>query len=241
MTASPDVQPLAWDSEWLGLPVAKIVVGASNTDIDVSAAVAQARATGIRLLYLIMSPENVPANAAARACGAWLADHKLTYQLSLQSASLPVSASGITLTLATTSTSELQQLALQSGEYSRFRRDKNIGAPAFEKLYTKWLERSLEQDLVWAASLANDPRPAGMLAFALPAAYGSIELLAVAPAARRRGVGMQLVQAAQRASLQRGFSALRVVTQGINSPACRFYEQCGFRLLQSEHIYHLWL
>ena len=44
---------------------------------------AQARAAGIRLLYLVAAPDNLPVATAALANGAWLADCKVTYQQSL--------------------------------------------------------------------------------------------------------------------------------------------------------------
>ena len=241
MSPKTEVPLLAWDSEWLDFPVARFAAGPRCAAAEVRAAVAQARAAGIRLLYLVLEPGNAPAAAAALASGAWLVDSKRTYQQPLPTGPLPTAPSGINLTLSTTDTPELWQLAVQSGEYSRFRRDARIGPDAFEELYGQWLRRSLAQGLVWSAALANDPRPVGMLAFDASATYASIELLAVTPAARRHGIGRQLVQAARRAALRHGFSTLQVVTQELNQPACRFYERCGFELRRVEHIYHLWL
>lgn len=240
MNPQTEVQQLAWDSDWLGFPVARFAAGPRCAAAEVRAAVVQARAAGIRLLYLVLEPGNAAA-AAALASGAWLADGKRTYQLSLTPGPPPIAPPGIRLTLTTTDTPALRQLAVQSGEYSRFRRDARIGPSAFEALYRQWLRRSLDTGRVWSAALADDPRPVGMLAFASSAAHARIELLAVAPAARRHGIGWQLVQAAQWAARQHGYSTLQVFTQEFNQPACRFYERCGFGLVQVEHIYHLWL
>ncbi|MGH7625623.1 MAG: GNAT family N-acetyltransferase [Gemmatimonadaceae bacterium] len=57
--------------------------------------------------------------------------------------------------------------------------------------------------------------------------------LRVAPAMRTRGVGSALLRAAEEAAAQRGARALRVETQQINVPACRFYARHGFRLEQA--------
>ena len=52
----------------------------------------------------------------------------------------------------------------------------------------------------------------------------------VAPDARRQGVGSALLEAAEERARERGARSLRVETQDVNVPACRFYHAHGFRL-----------
>jgi ribosomal protein S18 acetylase RimI-like enzyme len=52
--------------------------------------------------------------------------------------------------------------------------------------------------------------------------------LRVAPAMRHRGIGSALLRAVEAAALRRGVPALRVETQQVNVPACRFYQRHGF-------------
>jgi len=54
--------------------------------------------------------------------------------------------------------------------------------------------------------------------------------LRVAPEARRQGVGSALVEAAERRAREGGARSLRVETQDVNVPACRFYHAKGFRV-----------
>jgi GNAT superfamily N-acetyltransferase len=54
--------------------------------------------------------------------------------------------------------------------------------------------------------------------------------LRVSPEARRRGVGSALLVEAERWARARGCRRLKVETQNINLPACRFYARCGFEL-----------
>ncbi|MDQ6636041.1 MAG: GNAT family N-acetyltransferase [Gemmatimonadota bacterium] len=63
-----------------------------------------------------------------------------------------------------------------------------------------------------------------------PAAHALLWDLRVAPDERRRGVGAALLHAAERRAVDRGASQLRVETQQINVPACRFYLRYGFSL-----------
>lgn len=48
--------------------------------------------------------------------------------------------------------------------------------------------------------------------------------------ARRQGIGSALLEAAGRSACKLGAQRLRVETQNINVPACRFYHRHGFRL-----------
>jgi len=52
----------------------------------------------------------------------------------------------------------------------------------------------------------------------------------VSPEARGQGVGERLFRAAERWALAAGCRELKVETQNINVPACRFYERQGCRL-----------
>jgi ribosomal protein S18 acetylase RimI-like enzyme len=52
----------------------------------------------------------------------------------------------------------------------------------------------------------------------------------VAPAFRGRGVGRALFEAAETRALTRGCRELKVETQNINVPACRFYAALGCQL-----------
>lgn len=52
----------------------------------------------------------------------------------------------------------------------------------------------------------------------------------VAPDARGQGIGSALLDAAARSAADGGAGALRVETQQVNVPACRFYQHHGFRL-----------
>lgn len=240
MSALLALQPLPWDTDWLGFAVAKFVAGPAETEAAVAAAIARGRATGVRLLYLVLTPGNAAAAAAAQAAGATLIDVQLTYKLRLGAVAPLVSPpEGVGLAVTGVFTPALRELAWQSGEYSRFRRDERIGSRAFQELYDQWLRQALTRGTVWAARAGTET--VGLLALGSRGGHASIELLAVASAARGRRVGYCLVQAARQAARQRGATTLRVVTQSDNHPARHFYERCGFDLLRTAHLYHLWL
>jgi len=234
-----NIQHLAWDSHWLGFPVARVVGEVLNAPACLPDIVAQCQATGVRLLYLIFDPAQQPTAEAAQALGVQLVDNKRTYSQLIDGVGQPITPVNTHLFQVDSITPALRSLAVQSGEYSRFRLDKRIGATAFEELYMQWLDRSLLQGQVWAVATPSDT--VGLLAYAGHEHYASIELLAVDAGTRRRGIGQCLVQAAQQAAQQQGYAQLQVATQGANQPAWHLYERCGFQLLRTELIYHLWL
>lgn len=52
----------------------------------------------------------------------------------------------------------------------------------------------------------------------------------VAPDSRRKGVGSRLFKAAEAWALDRDCTKLKIETQNVNVPACRYYAHCGCRL-----------
>lgn len=52
--------------------------------------------------------------------------------------------------------SELLSLALNSGEFSRFKLDPLFSAELFEKLYTRWITRSVRKEIAWQVLVAKE-------------------------------------------------------------------------------------
>ena len=71
-------------------------------------------------------------------------------------------------------------------------------------------------------------------------AHGDIDLVAVGPKARGKGVGLQLVRAAL-AWCRPHASRMIVKTQVINTPAINLYQRAGFQLAEANSTLHCWL
>ncbi|GAA4029493.1 hypothetical protein GCM10022409_12140 [Hymenobacter glaciei] len=236
------LQSLAWDSEFMGFGVARLKAENLAPE-DLTRCVAEARAAGLRLLYLIAAPDDAASNASAHTAGAWLADRKVTFAMPVglaeQSALL-----GPAIQPTTFWTPQLESLALQSGEYSRFRLDANFAPTVFPGLYHRWLQNSLNHQIareVLVFDTASTGHAQGLLTLGLKNGRADIGLLAVDAEARGQRIGQQLVAAARQRTAAWGLAELQVVTQLDNEPACCFYRRCGFVEWQVEHIYHFWL
>lgn len=245
------VEPLLWDSHFLGFRVARIVLSASESNAlgsnRLASFIIQAQASEIKLLYLVVNPDDVAGNAAAQQIGADLVDRKLTFSMTVNATESEQIVNGHIQSTQTT-TRPLEALALQSGEYSRFQLDSKFETGTYEKLYRQWLHNSLagtlaREVLVYYPTVETTTtnEEIGLLTLGLRQGYVDIGLLAVAHTSRGQGVGQALVQAARQRTATWGLNRLQVVTQRDNLKACKFYRRCGFHEARLEHIYHLWL
>lgn len=234
------LEPLPWDSAFLGLPVARLVVPERET-AGLTAALAAARHSGVRLLYLMAAPHDADTAAIAHRAGAWLADRKLTFAMPVATAPGAVAPTGL-IAATTTYTPQLESLAWQSAEYSRFRLDPRLGRDVFQRMYSLWLRNSLagaiaRKVLVWHNAEGQE---LGLLTLGEKNGRADIGLLAVDSTARGQRVGQQLIAAAVAQAAAWGHTELQVVTQRDNEAAVGFYQKCGFGLAREEHVYHLW-
>ncbi|GAB3852554.1 hypothetical protein GCM10028822_20410 [Hymenobacter terrigena] len=234
------VQLLDWDSRFFGFGVARILCETPTAD-EVRTALAMCRAAGTRLVYWHVPYHDLAAHQLAEQHNAWLADRKVTFAMVLGAVeAAPLDADIVPITVLTP---QLESLAWQSGEYSRFALDKRLPADAFRKLYSQWLRNSLNGNIARAVfTLTNTAgKELGLLTLGEKNGRADIGLLAVDEQARGQRVGKRLVAEARRWAIGAGYTELQVVTQRANVVACDFYESCGFAIGHEEHLYHLWL
>jgi dTDP-4-amino-4,6-dideoxy-D-galactose acyltransferase len=234
---------LEWDSSFFGFPVARIRPN-SLDKTELSAILRQLREAGIVLAYWFAADDDASIETA-REFGGFFADRKTTYvtELSGRSLDLPLSSEQIEFYGASTPSPELEVLAVESGAMSRFRVDPRIPRGKFDELYRIWIREIVSGKLGDGTMIAKDPNGAisGFVTLGEKNGRADIGLLAVWAWARGRNVARQLVRAAQREFVSRGFAVGQVVTQGQNLPACRLYEACGYRIEKIELVFHFWL
>lgn len=136
---------------------------------------------------------------------------------------------------------ELQELALSSGVYSRFRLDPHMESGKFRELYLLWLENSLKKILADETYVitVND-ETAGFISLRSQNTNTVIGLIAVSKRFQGQGLGTQLLQQAESHAKKEGMKYLFVSTQFQNSAAVALYEKYGFKLKEESYLYHLW-
>lgn len=245
MTAPPLIR-LDWDSRAFGFPVARLD-GPDLGEAGLEAALGAAGRDGYHLVYWTTRPDRAVAPGLLERRGGRLVDTKVTYRRDELDLPGPPAALAPDLIIAEVppgpASPALRDLGIAAGLYSRFHVDPRFPDRLFRALYETWIERCCRRELaatVLAAVPAAGGDPVGVVTVAVEGGEGQIGLIAVSEAARGRGVGSALMEAAHDAMRARRARRAAVVTQQSNRAACRLYERHGYRLGDCSHYYHFW-
>jgi dTDP-4-amino-4,6-dideoxy-D-galactose acyltransferase len=238
-----NVRHLEWDSDFFGFNVARI----ESLDIDdrgLASVLRELKSRNYRMVYWSIPSEQQETAGMARAFGGFLADEKVTFVKELAGRDLVLPRSSyVTVPYPDSEpNAALINLALQSGEYSRFRLDPLFPDELFEKLYTCWITRSVRKEIAWMVLVVKDTTDIlGLITLGTKDSRGDIGLVAVSEHARGKGIGRLLVADADSCFAEQGFTVSQVVTQRVNTGACKLYESCGYHIEKIENIFHFWL
>lgn len=238
---SKGYEVLAWDSSFFGYKVARVADQPVNEG-SLKRIISEMDSEGVRLAYLTASDKT--SSDAGKKLGGYLACQRATYVGSLP----PIPKAGRTRKTEVEEYSEsvpdpgLEALALQAGEYSRFRTDPKIGDEQFRRLYLQWIRNSTNKSFADAVLVTREKNAiAGFVTTKISDGRGSIGLIAVAANERGKDLGSVLLEAAGKWLHMKGCDKAYVATQRSNEAACRLYERCGYRLDKIEDVYHIWL
>ena len=229
------VSRLQWDSDFFGLRIGRIDI-VSNERWQMLFQEASSLQMHYDLIY-VFSEQELPTDSNKVR----LIDTKTIYAKSIGS-SVIIPAT-IERYQESVPNADLYRLALVSGVYSRFRLDDIMPAESYERMYRRWIERSVDgsmADLVLVHR--TDTQIDGMITLKIEANVAHIGLVAVDEEAQGKGIGTMLIKAVE-AYLQTNTTVqhLKVATQWANKPACHLYEKNGFVVEEKTNIYHWWL
>jgi dTDP-4-amino-4,6-dideoxy-D-galactose acyltransferase len=231
----PSYRRLAWDSDFLGVAVARIAQEIDEEE-SVTRALAELKADGVRLAYWQPRDSEALRNFA-RASGASFVGTHVRFERSIEGLNVS-SGTRFRVQSCSSASEELEALAVQAGTLSRFALDPAMPPGTAERLYTIWMRESFGGAMGDEVLAAHDASGvAGMVTLK----HDAIGLVAVAERCRGAGLGRLLVQAATTRAAELGKSRVSVVTQGENTAACRLYESCGYALAERSLIVHFWI
>ncbi len=240
MTATVS-QKLDWDTNFFGFEVVRINAPCLTQD-ELSTTLLELKHEGVSLVYW---PAKHPCDPAIiQSLGGMLVDNRVTLTTNLEhftdkgEVSSAIKAEPYNKDMAIR---ELEDLAVQCGQYSRFCIDPNIPRDRFIALYKIWINRALQKELsdeVLVIQTAG--KVTGIITLGNNGECGNIGLLGVDRNHRGKKLGEKLLQAAQVWFLQNGYSTAQVVTQYANKPACKLYKKCGYVIETVEPYYHFW-
>lgn len=229
------VEKLNWDSDFFELTVGKaeLTKGAANDDFE--------NLNEFDLVYFFVDPSDKFTNDKLINRKALLVDEKITY---LKDISGEYKKNEHIVSYQRTNQlvdEEIVRIGLQSGVYSRFNIDPNIKKSDFERLYSTWLNKSIDREISKEVlAFIDEDKVHGVITIGEKNSRADIGILAVDENSRGREVGKKLIEATEAYCVSHSYKQLQVVTQKANGLACKFYEKCGFFVESVINIYHLW-
>lgn len=228
--------PLAWDSAFFGVPIARIVAERPAA-AALEAAIAACRDQRVRCAYLLLDADDASGSAAAQALGFVVRDVRVEldrpvapHDAAFADTSEPVAAVGPERLPA------LAALVRERLTSSRFFADPGFARERCRELYVAFVERGVGDDPTRAVLATADDDGCVVCQLDATSEVGTIELVA----SRRPGVGTALVRAAIARFARAGATSARVVTQASNVAAQRCYQRTGFRTAHSGLWLHRW-
>jgi dTDP-4-amino-4,6-dideoxy-D-galactose acyltransferase len=232
------IEPLTWDSQFFGYPVARIVFDQEGFAV-LDSLFDQLVTEKYRLTYIFVPPTEKRLITCIEAKGGLLADQKVIFGKTPEQHT--VSLSNIIEFQGNNINQQLIGLVLQAGLFSRFRIDKNFENNEYERLYIEWLTKSIKKLIAFSVMVAMDGSDSiGLTTISKNAPQANIGLFAVDEHFRGRGIGQDLIHSADTASFELGLKELKVVTQLQNKVACSLYEKCNFQIEKITNVFHYW-
>lgn len=136
----------------------------------------------------------------------------------------------------------LLDLVLRSGIFSRFYRDQKFFKVEYKKLYTYWIEKTLndpENSKVFVC-YNNDSLSGFISVEDIGSLSPKIGLLAVSEYAEGKGMAKSLLLYAKKYCIKQDKALLTVVTQSKNKRALSFYKRNNFEIIDKKFVYHIW-
>jgi len=229
------IKYLKWDSTFFGKRIGKMDVSI----LDSKQSILQTLDSSISdydLLYLYC-PENY---FFPDKIGLKLVDRKVVYCGKIVQNEIEINPN-IQLYKRKNPDPDLINLAIVSAQYSRYKIDDHFDAEDYKRLYTRWMENSINRkiaDVVLCYYECN--RIIGMITLQIKNQNGIIGLLAVKSSTQNKGIGTQLINAAKDYLSKKGVTYIEVATQIDNLKACRLYERNNLKQISIINIYHFW-
>ncbi len=229
------IKLLEWDTKFFGYKVGEMFCKENL------ATMLNDNKSNYRLIYFKVDPNDISLNNECKVNNGVLVDKKITFikEEILEN----TSRNNNTLLIDNEKVgSDLIDLAIQSGEYSRFKIDSNFKNNEFNKLYSNWIENSVNGDLAKKVIVVKEQNSTvGLLTLGIKNLNTNIGILAVDYKYRGKGIGQKLIERSFEETIKLGFKNIEVVTQLDNFRACNFYKKMGFETKHIENVYHFWL
>lgn len=223
------IKNLIWDSSFFGYKIGKIDF---NEKLNFEFVIETIRESKYNLVQIFSEKKILD------SCGYKPIDIKLLFSKITPLNNKPLYKNIISVNKE--SKQNLKNLAIQSGQFSRYKIDKKLNHK-FESMYTNWIEKSIKRELADEVfAFKNKNKIYGMVAVKKSLNSAGITLIAVNKENQNIGVGRKLVESVENWAFNKGLKSINVITQKSNLGACKFYKKNNFVLSDIRYIYHIW-
>jgi len=243
--STQDYSLLDWDSKFFGFNVA--IIHHNNLPVSrLKELLITLKKKDVRLVYWPAASTIDLSMEQLKNLNGLLVDKKITFKIPLNrfKGSLCANAHLIERYNPSIPFTNLESLAIQCGEYSRYAVDPKIPKKKFIQLYSLWIEKSVTKQIAdEVLILRKDTFIQALITLKKNknSDTGKIGLLVVDKKYRGQGLGEQLIHSALQWFQTFNLKYVTVDTQGENSAACCFYQKCGFFVESVVNFYHFWI
>ena len=235
-------QLLEWDSIFFKMKIGKLdTTGITEAVLEKEFEILKQNTPPFDLIYIFCDPKNTKLNLLVSINGGILYDEKITYVKPIDQNSIVEENHKIISIEQGKITDDTIDIAIQSGEHSRFKIDPRFKEESFKELYKIWIANSVDRKIAFETlALTEKEEIAAIITLGEKNHRGDIGLFAVDKNFRGKGIGQTLIQNALIHFSKKAFSEVQVVTQKKNKGACSFYEKNNFTIESVVNIYHIW-
>lgn len=229
-----------WDSNFFGFKTGDLAFMGTAAELNI--ALQQFKHDGYQLIYWKIEDSNQHNLNVAEELHLFKGDVKVSYSFEInEPASLLPIPYEIKLWQGSI-TDGLIKLGIESGRYSRFKKDPEFPAGSFERMYAEWIKQSISGSMGDEIYYIGEPENIkAFITLSYTASQAEIGLIGVDAQLRNQGYGTALINFVKNQTLLKKLPLLIVATQMQNNEACCLYEKCKGKINSIHHIYHIHL
>lgn len=228
-----EFKKLEWDSEFFGFEVAQLSGAVEPNDLN--EVYQQMAAANISLAYYFADQEiHFPSHALYAST---LIDIKVLYVKKIVVSHCDEHVHPYKEDFPS---DKLLSLSIESGVYSRFKKDTAIPVSRYEELYKKWIINSVNKQIAEEVLIyETEGEIAGFVTVGIKNNRAELGIMAVDRNFRGKGIASALMRCAENL-MANSYDEMQIVTQKNNLAACKLYDRFGYKILQTEYVYHIW-
>jgi len=233
---------LEWDSNFFGFNVAKIAP--KKLDFaELRKILRNLKKRNVSLVYWGSDNTDKESQEAAKSLNGVPTGQKKTYILDLKVLNTTIFSLPPDVQLEKyckkEPNSDLINLIIQGGTYSRFYIDPKINKKQYEDLHKLWIANSVEKNNIFVINASN--KIIGFVSLNEKDKRGNIDFIVVDETYRGKGLGTALMNHAHNWFVSKDYEIVQADTQQENINACNMYEKLGYHIEKIENFYHFWL